>query len=274
VPDAGPGSGTAPPSEWSKGTFVYDLTTEQWSTLAPAPEDFWPTSAEVIGDEAYMLDNSGRLFIYDIVSDTWSNGAALPEKLAFPTVRKASGVLYVFGGYDPLPEGSSDGSGTGPHNGPANLTTYLYTPEADTWHSLADAPSAAVTSTSCVLNDRLYVFVMPDSNGTVSEGSTLIYDMTTDTWTTDSFRLGTIYDQSCVALGQDLYLLGGRTPEVYPHTTVSRYRPATNSWDDVSIMPGMSISPAQVIDGAIFVLGAHDHSLNRDSSFWRFAPEP
>lgn len=270
--DTATNSGGSAVHEWRPGAFVYDTAAAQWSMLAPPPAPMMATTAEVIGDKAYVLDRDAKLFIYDFANDTWSTGASPPSTLAFASTRAANGVLYAFGGYEP--QGHYDTTDTAGEleTGPVllNFTAYVYEPESDAWRRLADAPGGAGASTSCVLEDRLYVFVTPDDQGGNPEGGTLVYDMTADTWTTDPFQLDDVYGEACIALGDDLYFI----PQGYGVTTMTRYRPSTDHWDEVAIMPGVTHSTAEAMDGAIFVVGDHDRSGPLESSFWSFAPSP
>ncbi len=270
IVDAGQMSSTEEenPTELLSGNFVYDVATNQWSTLAPPPEGLWASDAEVIGDKIYLVSADG-LAIYDIEDDAWSLGAAPPEGLTGVGTRAVGGLLYVFGGYLPFPEGlSTDGVSE------VNLTTYIYAPATNTWNTVADAPAAALASASCVLNDRLFVFGEPNWEGNESAppGVTLIYDTTLDTWTTGAPQQTFGYDQSCVTIGDDLYLLGGYPTSGTWIESVIRYSPATDTWSNVSTLPGLTVWPAQSIGDAVYVLGAFGQD-DPSASFWRFTPQ-
>lgn len=266
--DAGPSSLSGPPTEWRDGNFVYDITTEQWSTLATPPASLWASSAAVIGNRAYLPNRDGQMFIYDIDTDTWSNGTEAPDSLTAASSHAVGDLLYLFGGYHAGPEGDSVSD-----NSDRNLQTYVYTPESDAWHTVADAPSPA-GGTSCVWNGRLFVFGGPNNDDPSLSGITQIYDTTLDTWSTGATRPNVDYQQYCVTLGDGLYIFGGNDLDASGSDMITRYSPSVNTWDEVSFPPGLITSAPQVMNGAVYVVGSYRDSEETRAQFWRFAPSP
>jgi N-acetylneuraminic acid mutarotase len=162
----------APEPNISDATWVYDPSTDSWSTAAPIPTPVWYYASAVVDNEIYVEGGetatsphyTGLNQIYDPETNTWTLGEPLPVSVHKAGAGATTGVLapprlYVMGG-------TNDG-----YNG-VN-TTQIYDPQTNSWVFGAFMPTSRLELEVAVLNDTLYAmggasWVGPEANiGTV-----------------------------------------------------------------------------------------------------------
>ena len=89
----------------SNSLYIYDPSTNSWSTGAPMPTAREGASAVVVNGKLYVLggDNGAELStveIYDPASDTWTTGPALPTQVYLGAAGVIGSKIYITGGYN------------------------------------------------------------------------------------------------------------------------------------------------------------------------------
>jgi LPXTG-motif cell wall-anchored protein len=136
---------------------------------------------------------SGKAILLDD-TPAWESKATIPEGRVFhATVADNYGHVYVIGG-------TSDAWAATPTN-----TIYQYETSNDVWATLSPMPAALDSISGAVINNKIYI---PGDSRTAD---TYVYSIATDSWATIPANGGyTPRSQySCVAMGTDLYVLGG-----------------------------------------------------------------
>lgn len=269
VVDAGPvSSSSGPQTEQRFGNFVYDVTSNQWSELEPPPANLWGVVAGVIDGKVYVVQTE-RMFIYDIESDAWSEGPTPPERLDGPGAGVVGSSVFVFGGNKSVPQGESTNA-----LGEQNRTTYVYSPTSGSWNTVADAPNSVNNPASCVSGNRLFTFGLPGSewNDSPPEPVSLIYTANSDVWSTAPGQAAIIFEQSCVALDDDVYVFGGAASDGKSELAVKRFTPESGTWAEVATLPAAAAPTARVIGDSVYVLG--NGYPDDVCPFWRFTPQP
>jgi Kelch motif len=179
------------------------------------------------------------------VNGTWSTLASMAyQRLYVQSAVLPSGNLYISGGeYGNGPTGSAE----------------MYDPTTDTWTGLANATSVYPDmnfsdGVSMVLpNGNLLAYSVGgtdciDSIAGIYEGSTLIYDVPSNTWSAAPCSLGDQDESSWVKLPDDSIL----TLNLYS-TTSERYIPSTNQWVTDAVPPAYIFNDAGEVGGAFLL---------------------
>ena len=130
----------------------------------------------------------------------------------------------------------------------------------DRWTTLAPMPTARVTMSAGVIDDKLYV--VGGVNAALGELSSLeAYDPVTDTWTTKTSMPTARRRTSAGVIDGKLYVVGGvGKTEVGENQvdlgTLEVYDPITDTWATLAPMPTPRVTAsAGVIDGKLYVVG-------------------
>jgi LPXTG-motif cell wall-anchored protein len=179
-----------------------------------------------------------------LLEDTpaWETKAPLPEGRVFhATVADNYGHVYVIGG-------TGDSFGSSPTN-----TIFQYETSNDTWATLSPMPGALDSIGGAVIDNKIYI------PGGSTTADTYVYSIATDSWDTIPANGGyTPRSQySCVAMGTDLYVLGGiiaadgaSTPQVWILDTV------TETWaPGVAMQSSRTSFAAAVLGDTIIAAG-------------------
>jgi len=182
---------------WPSGPSLnrrYNLTTGEWVYLAPSPNgsQTWGITAEEINGIIYLFNSYGEVYAYSIATDSWE----------IKTTNTATGTwdmssilfqneIYILGWND--------------------QAFYKYTPSTDQWTKLADSPYQVGACAFGIINGLIYC-VGGNSDGSryASYKSTLVYNITTDTWQTDIHELSSKRHWMATAEYKGgLYVVGG-----------------------------------------------------------------
>ncbi len=231
----------------------------QWATGTKLPVSFAETTAAVIDCRIYIpggLDAGGigsggrirdldQLLVYEPGTDTYSQKAAPPEGRNHPGVAVLDGKLYVSGGYSIV-------------TGKTNL--WSYDPSSDAWTVLADMPGPRAAHTLIGYAGKLYV-IGGVINGTRDWTPVWVYDVASNTWSTDAAPLPTQREHvSGAEVGGKLYVIGGRF--LSNMATVEIYDPVADRWAAGPDRPhAASAMTLMVLDGVIHTTGGED--INR-----------
>ncbi|KAK9810368.1 hypothetical protein WJX72_009543 [[Myrmecia] bisecta] len=162
-------------------------------------------------------------------SGYWSSGPELPFPWSDQDVVADGDVAYIVGG----------------RNVSANKPTdqlYKYKPVLRQFTQLATMPEPRTSASAAIVDGLLYVtggYNNVDDPQVGPAATTLVYNISSDTWTTSKSQLNTPRSDHCmVALAGKIYLAGGYSTN-YTQTlsTAEVYDPNTDSWSPITDMP-------------------------------------
>jgi N-acetylneuraminic acid mutarotase len=194
---------------------VYDPQTHSWKTGTPLPVGISLASANVIGDEIYVVlgyPNRTLTQVYNPATDTWTTRSPMPV-FQNGACTVCGDKLYAFGGYyNTSFEGAS-----------YHMVTQIYDPTSDSW-SLGVAPpkefyvcSTAATS-GFMAPKSLYVF-------TGGNQSNLIYNPDADTWGYGAVIPTARVNCGVAVVDDQIYVIGGWEVSINPDVNVWEITP-------------------------------------------------
>jgi hypothetical protein len=198
---------------------------------------------------------------FDPRTQRYTELAPLPKGLnhiGFVTYR---GSAYVVGGHGTLLWGASAQDGF-----------YRYTPGRDRWVRLPPLPTARGAVAAAVVGDRLYVA------GGMANGVALrvveAYDFGDRRWHRVADLPAAREHIAGASLGGRFYVVGGRNRVTDALPDVTRYDPATDSWEQ---LPGLPVreggGEAQPFEGSLLAIGGgNDRGEYVTGAVQRFDP--
>lgn len=191
-----------------------------------------------------------------ISSSPWIQKHDMPSARSEMPAIELNGLIYVVGGFGPLPKGGANGYD-------AVNTFEAYNPKTDTWIALAPTPEARNHSMMTAYKDRIYVF-----GGYAGEwkvySNAWMYDTVSDKWTILDPMPAPRTSGGAVTIGDYIYLVGGITSQAHVIVPNWRYDPETNSWEEIAplLQPREHVD-AVALNGLVYVLaGRWIGSLN------------
>lgn len=234
-------------------TAAYDPAADSWENKRALPEHqvYWDMQANVVGGKIYVISGgqwhgfgafsaTQTNYVYDPSNDSWSQKAAIPTPVAFYGSAVLDDRIYIMGGQSQYTYPSSYTY--------VNLVQ-IYDPKTDSWVQGTPLPSlltspAACSTTGAMVEKRIYVAgginCSDPSHPTLN--STLVYDGTTGSWSTDASMPTARWGLSLVNVNDTLYALGGEDGTNWL-TTNERYTPANYGTEDTP-PPPTPTSPA------------------------------
>jgi hypothetical protein len=262
--------------------YEYDPARNAWSPKASMPIASFDMQAHVIENHIYVVAAYGKLGFmnellrYDPANDTW---AAMTPK---PTYRYqfssavVDGRLYVIGGEGTI----DDGPWASGKPWAFKDLVEVYDPNTDAWTRDDAAPMPFAGASSCAVGSAIYIFggVVPvegdiERNRAV-ESFTMKFDPALGTWSTEAPMPEAAEGASCVSVGSDMYVLGGRSDGGEAMNSVRKYDADTDTWTTPSRLPSHRYWGAAAASDEIFILGG----LGRDHAHFNaveiFNPSP
>ncbi|MDY7021336.1 MAG: kelch repeat-containing protein, partial [Cyanobacteriota bacterium] len=176
------GGSENPFSDTVSNAAVFDPVTSSWSTLPDMPTPRGGATAQVIGDEIYVMgglgDNGASLDtveIYDPLTGSWSSGTNLQTRRDNPGSAVIDDQLYVFGGRTRNANGVVE-------DGTLN-SIEIYDPQNDSWSFGAPMPTGRRAMSVGTLNNRIQL-IGGEAIGGSSFAQNEEYNPIADTWRT------------------------------------------------------------------------------------------
>jgi N-acetylneuraminic acid mutarotase len=205
-----------------------------WQSLAPLPEATEGLSAANVGNRivaAYgdgeLLGDSTQTLIYNIADDSWSSGPNAPGPGSAEGIAVSHGdSVYALGG--------RNGAGTDNNR---------FTPETETWTTLAPLPKGRDGLGAAVVGNSIYaVGGRPETGGPCSGSEQFAdverYDIASNTWSTVAPLPTPRSDVGAIAHGGKIYVFGGCKEGAASVTgEVDIYSRTKNSWSEGAPMP-------------------------------------
>ena len=142
-------------------------------------------------------------------------------------------------------------------------TVEVYSPQTDTWRSVAPMPARAHHINAAVVDGKIVVAGFLTERSFLADGRTFIYDPGTDTWEEKApMPEGTARGASAAAsVDGKIYVMGGFRGAAVSISSV--YDPQTDAWASIAPMPIVSDhATAQAIDGKVYVFGGRNTSIS------------
>ena len=184
-----------------------------------------------------------------------------------------NGLIYVPGGFGPVPGGLANGKGP--------VTTFdAYDPAVDRWRSLAPMPEPRHHLMLTTYHGKIYVFggfIAP----WITQSNAWVYDPAANQWTVLKDMPAPRTAGAAVTLGNYIYLVGGTTSHGSLVLPTWRYDPEMNSWKNMApLQEPREHNAAVVLDGRIYALGGRwTTTLNSVEIYdpakdlWTYGPE-
>ncbi|WP_454085394.1 malectin domain-containing carbohydrate-binding protein [Georgenia sp. Marseille-Q6866] len=228
---------------------------DRWESGPPLPVSIGEVAGGIIGKSLYMIGESNKATAaLDLSTGTWrSNLAVRPFQGHHHAAEVVDDRLFLIGGLG----GGSAGK------------VQIYNPATNTWTLGADMPFAAGSSSTAVINGKIYA-----AGGIIGSSTTTrsaVYDPATNSWTEIAPMPQGRNHAASTTDGSKLYVAGGRGPGSGDANVVANgfdnlqvYEPATNTWRSSST-PGSGLAPlpqarggmgkAVWYDGEMYVIG-------------------
>lgn len=180
----------------------------------------------------------------------WTLADSLPTPRGFTTAQEIGGKIYVIGGAFNLIENTSIVEVFDP-----------FATDGNRWDTVASLPVPVSAAASATVNGKIYVF------GGVSEhNAPLYYDSVYEfdpdngpegTWTLiDTMPEGPRAFLTACAVGNLVYVIGGRTPSQFSIRRVERYNTLTKDWETLpDLITDRSNLISGQLHGAIYAIG-------------------
>ncbi len=188
------------------------------------------------------------------IPSSWSIVSHMPEAAWGPTVANDGKYAYVFGGYD-LAVG-------------ADITqTLRYDPITSVWTPLSPVPGLVTMASSFYSpsNNKIYVFGGENANSGQVYSSTLIYDITSNSWASGAAMPDVRVFMAGGYSNGKVYLAGGySTGSINPvFDQLWEYDIAANTWATKTSMPSaLGGAGSAVVNGHLYVIGGRDGANN------------
>ncbi|HVV21729.1 MAG TPA: carboxypeptidase regulatory-like domain-containing protein [Pseudonocardiaceae bacterium] len=207
--------------EKSGSAYVYDASSNAWSTIAPLPESMSAATAGFVGDTLYVAGGwdsqsnaSTHVYAYDTTKNTWTRAADLPVGLAAAGSAVVAGKLYVVGGC------------TSSQCTPESAAVYSYDPGNDTWTKQPDYPTP-VAFTACGSAAAQVIC----AGGVFNSGLTATYALGAAGWTKRADLPVDAWGAAAASANGRFEVIGGAINNGAAVTNQGyEYDPNTNSW--------------------------------------------
>ena len=211
---------------------------------------------------------------FTLTTVPWVARAPLPDGRAYlASATGTDGTLYALGGNDA--------------GGHPQSTAYALAPGASSWRAVAPLPlgsgdGRAHAAAATGLDGTIYLIGGVDRSLTAQSG-VFAYTPGTDSWRSVAGLPGARADLAA-ATGADgtIYALGGWSGQIgsssnrqHPYNTVFAYRPATDSWSQVSALPASDrsgLAATAGADGTIYAIGGFGNTYYPQSSVFAYTP--
>ena len=162
-------------SSWLRTLEILDVNKKVWTkgpNMNNPRSDF---GAVVVRNKIYVIggstgrENVKELEIYDIKTKEWVRGTPMSEAISGLAAVELDGRIYVFGGAD--------------DNNKVSKKAWIYIPELNRWHEIADLPEKRCGAAAVAVNGKIYLIGGKTGIWGNDLKTVFIYDPRTNTWT-------------------------------------------------------------------------------------------
>lgn len=209
---------------------VYDPATDTWETKASMSTPRSALAASVVDGKIYLMGgyqftrsypgyNTTMNEVYDPETDTWTTKPSLPRGVTHTVSTAIGDKIYLIGG-------ATFGSDWSDLN-------QVYDTKKETWTSAKPVPTGIDGAAGASLSDidpKIYVFGGFTDQYRNPCNLTQIYNPQSDVWTYGSQMLTPHANLGAVAIGNELYTIGGSVQNLQPPSnTNEKYTTASTS---------------------------------------------
>ena len=233
---------------YDKYNHKYDTTTDTYSRMANIPFTFYQGSSVSIGTDIYLLLNSFN-YKYDTTTGTYTKNTDIPYSFNNGAAVSIGTDIYVFGSY----------------NSSYYRYNYKYDTITNTYTKNTDIPYNFYWGSAGAVENNIYLF----GSGYYENGSYVYgqyaykYDIAKNSYTKISNIPYDFCEGSAVAIGNDIYLLGGRSDyNKYNY----KYDATNDSYTKNKDIPyGFWSSSAVLVNKDIYILGSRYGSYGQNN---------
>lgn len=257
-----------------RSTLVYDIASNTWTAGTPLPRGTDNVAAVAAGGRVLAIGGEAgtALQVLDAATRTWSAGPSLPGVRFASAVARVGPRVHVVGGWN------ADNSAS------ASLASQVvFDLDRQTWGSGPALATPRNAAAAAVIDDRLYVVGGRSpgirANDQRSLGSMEMLAPGAAGWVAAPPLPTPRAGLAVVALGGQLYALGGEATPGGVSDAVERYDPASGQWSALPAMPLRSHGLGAVVVGdSIYVMGgftgASDAVGTESTALYRYTPAP
>ncbi len=183
---------------------VYDIATDSWSTMDPAPVSGSGIQGHVVDGKIFVIA-FGAVYMYNPRTAEWTRKSDASTNLSMPTSSVVADKIVVFGDIT-IKSGLSNSPPT-IQGTEMILKAIIYDPTTDVWResatetTLALVYSGAVATTGVYAPQRVYhIDIM---------GTNKVYDIVTDTWDRGISMPSSRQNFGVAVVDDILYVIGG-----------------------------------------------------------------
>jgi N-acetylneuraminic acid mutarotase len=261
------------PNSWTqtKRAYVYDPIKNTWSAIADLPhlpngagfggvtnEGLTSDSIYVYFAGGYVCNATGtgqvfatkQVWKYNTLLNKYERLPDLPRPLAVGQLKYLHGKLHFMGGADLS------------RNDVASHYVLDLNNLSLGWQTLAPLINPVNQSGSAILNDKIYVIGGSHNHdaAAVIQKTVQVYDETANKWNASApMSIGRDHISSAVvAIGSRILVFGGESAHNVTTKLVSAYSPATNTWAELTTMPGArSGGVAALLNNQLYYAGGN-----------------
>jgi len=196
---------------------------------------------------------------FDTESRTWDDTLTPYPKdgKTDGAVGQAQDKIYVCGGRD-ADFNSQD-------------VVYEYTPDSDSWTTVAPMPTARYDMTTAEHDGSLYLIGGQSSNSTFTD-DVYRYDPSADSWTTLQSVPFDSFDSRAAVSGDKIYLAGIRTGFGEGNAEFWEYDISADAWTQLASMPKEAKTGGFVnLNGELIYAGGNDSNANNINDAFRYS---
>lgn len=186
----------------------------------------------------------------------------------FPGVERDDGTSFVVGSTAYCGTGITAGFGTW-------ADFYAFDMDAGTWSNIASLPTSEIRQYAVGFSGGAYGYVFGGTDAGIFFNDLWRYEPELDSWTPMTpmpaeGRSGAM----CFVIGEDAYIMGGKTPELQALDEVWVYHMDADSWEQKAPMPFGSRwrASAAAIEGLGYLIFGRDAELADYNTAYRYDP--
>ena len=246
----------------------------RWSRARPFPIAQDELRAEAVDDTVYVgggLRQSGSdlvstdvFFAFDAERGTYRKLPPLPRRVDHAGLVAAGGDLYLIGGLHDwsVPTGE----------------VFKYSTRTGTWEQLPSLEIPRGSPAVAAIGRRIYVAggaVGSSERTREATGVVEIYDLDTRRWSRGPDMPTARHHAGAAAIGDDVYVIGGRSETDFSLDVVERFDSKTSKWEKAPHLPQGVGALAVVVGGGriVAISGGDDREAWVTPGTWSFDPD-
>ena len=246
-------------------TRIYDVSTNTWTTGAPAPVRLFDHATAYWNGKIYVAGGMtfagpapvNTLYIYDVATNSWTLGSPMPTAVLRGGFGIIDGKLYIASGNNGITEES---------------TLQIYDIATNTWSvdETAPIPTPVTGPGSAVYQGKLYVFGGGAPYPTTITAFTQIFDPVTNSWSTGpSMNVARLWFYGAAVDNTGIVAPGGDTR---PGIPIHDNEALSATWTVKAPLPYAARGAFAVSDGRFVYIGGGWSGVSLHADLKRYDP--